>query len=237
MRILLIEDDLTIGHSLIKGFTEAGYVCDWMQDGRTGAAAAQSKRYHVIVLDQMLPHLNGIDLLLGMRRTGNMTPVVLLTAVGSPEARVIGLNSGADDYLCKPFDFFELLARMNAVIRRSTVHSSPMLMANGLALDLTSRRVSRDGEDLPVSPIEFSVLELLMRYSGQLVTRAMLCEHIWGFLWEGTTNVIEVHINRLRGKIDQPGVESIIKTVRGRGYSIPAVGVEIEGPAMERSVE
>lgn len=222
MRVLLIEDDLNIGQALVKGFSEAGFECEWVRDGEAGAASARTQQADVIVLDQMLPKLDGLDLLREMRRAGNMTPVLLLTAVGSSAARVNGLNSGADDYLPKPFDFFELMARVNAVVRRSNVRSTPQLTVSDLTLDLPTRRVVRDGKDVGVTPIEFSLLELLMRYAGQLVTRQMLCERVWGFNWDGTTNVIEVHVNRIRGKIDAGRSESLIKTVRGRGYSVAA---------------
>ncbi|WP_010584145.1 response regulator transcription factor [Schlesneria paludicola] len=225
MRVLVIEDDPAIGKALVKGFTEAGYQCDWMQDGESGAAAAQSQQADAIVLDQMLPKKSGLELLREIRNGGVMTPVVLLTAMGSVQDRVTGLNSGADDYIPKPFEFAELLARLNAVVRRTSVRPTPVLAVTDLTLDLSTRRVSRDGKDVDLTPIEFSLLELLMRFAGQVVTRKMLCEHVWGFNWDGTTNVIEVHVNRLRGKLDQGRSESIIKTIRGRGYSIAAEDV------------
>lgn len=225
MRVLVIEDDPAIGKALVKGFTEAGYQCDWMQDGESGAAAAQSQQADAIVLDQMLPKKSGLELLKEIRNGGVMTPVVLLTAMGSVQDRVTGLNSGADDYIPKPFEFAELLARLNAVVRRTSVRPTPVLAVTDLTLDLSTRRVSRDGKDVDLTPIEFSLLELLMRFAGQVVTRKMLCEHVWGFNWDGTTNVIEVHVNRLRGKLDQGRSESIIKTIRGRGYSIAAEDV------------
>ena len=222
MRVLVIEDDLAIGKALLKGFTEAGYQCDWMQDGEAGVVAARSQQADAIVLDQMLPKLSGLELLREIRATGVMTPVILLTAMGSVQDRIVGLNTGADDYIPKPFEFAELLARLNAVVRRTSVRPIPVLTVNDLTLDLTTRRVARAGGEVDLTPIEFSLLELLMRYSGQVVTRKMLCEHVWGFNWDGTTNVIEVHVNRLRGKLDQGRQDSIIKTIRGRGYSIAA---------------
>ncbi len=222
MRVLVIEDDLAIGKALLKGFTEAGYQCDWMQDGEAGVVAARSQQADAIVLDQMLPKLSGLELLREIRTAGVMTPVILLTAMGSVQDRIVGLNTGADDYIPKPFEFAELLARLNAVVRRSSVRPIPVLTVNDLTLDLTTRRVARAEGDVDLTPIEFSLLELLMRYSGQVVTRKMLCEHVWGFNWDGTTNVIEVHVNRLRGKLDQDRQDSIIKTIRGRGYSIAA---------------
>ena len=230
MRVLVIEDALAIGRALVKGFTEAGYQCDWMQDGETGAAAAKSQQADAIVLDQMLPKMSGLDLLREIRAGGVMTPVILLTAMGSVQDRITGLNTGADDYIPKPFDFAELLARLNAVVRRTSVRPTPMLTVNDLTLDLTTRRVARAGGDVDLTPIEFSLLELLMRYAGQVVTRKMLCEHVWGFNWDGTTNVIEVHVNRLRGKLDQGRPDSIIKTIRGRGYSVAAD----DGPPVDK---
>lgn len=222
MRILVIEDDPAIGKALVKGFTEAGHECIWVQDGEAGSDAAQSQQADAIVLDQMLPKMSGLDLLREIRTAGVMTPVVLLTAMGSVQDRITGLNTGADDYMPKPFDFAELLARLNAVVRRTSVRPTPMLAVNDLTLDLSTRRVARAGGDVDLTPIEFSLLELLMRFAGQVVTRKMLCEHVWGFNWDGTTNVIEVHVNRLRGKLDQGRQESIIKTIRGRGYSVAA---------------
>jgi len=222
MRILVIEDDPAIGKALVKGFTEAGHECIWVQDGEAGSAAAQSQQADAMVLDQMLPKMSGLDLLREIRAAGVMTPVVLLTAMGSVQDRITGLNTGADDYMPKPFDFAELLARLNAVVRRTSVRPTPMLAVNDLTLDLSTRRVARAGGDVDLTPIEFSLLELLMRFAGQVVTRKMLCEHVWGFNWDGTTNVIEVHVNRLRGKLDQGRSESIIKTIRGRGYSVAA---------------
>ncbi len=222
MRILVIEDDPAIGKALMKGFTEAGYQCDWIHDGESGSAAAKSQQADAIVLDQMLPKMSGLELLREIRTAGVMTPVILLTAMGSVQDRITGLNTGADDYIPKPFEFAELLARLNAVVRRTSVRPTPLLIVKDLTLDLSTRRVSREGRDVDLTPIEFSLLELLMRFAGQVVTRKMLCEHVWGFNWDGTTNVIEVHVNRLRGKLDPGRQDSIVKTVRGRGYSIAA---------------
>jgi DNA-binding response OmpR family regulator len=220
MRILVIEDDPVIGRALVKGFTEAGHACDWVQDGAAGTLAGESQQADAIILDLMLPQRSGHEVLRELRSKGVMCPIILLTALGSVDERISGLNAGADDYIVKPFDFAELLARVNAVVRRTSVRPVPVLNVGDLTLDLTTRRVSRDGRDVDLTPIEFSMLELLMRYAGQVVTRKMLCEHVWGFNWDGTTNVIEVHVNRLRGKLDAGRTESVIKTVRGRGYSI-----------------
>lgn len=222
MNVLVVEDDAAIGRALVKGFTEAGHRCEWVQDGEAGTVAALEQQSDAIILDQMLPKKSGRDVLRDIRRQGVLCPVIMLTAMGSLDDRVSGLNSGADDYLVKPFEFAELLARIHAVVRRTQTRPTPMIKVGDISLDLTTRRVTRDGNDIDLTPIEFSLLELLMRYAGQVVTRKMLCEHVWGFNWDGTTNVIEVHINRLRGKLDRGRDGSAIQTIRGRGYAIPA---------------
>ena len=222
MKILVVEDDPVIGKSLVRGFTETGHQPQWVQDGESGLQAALAQQSDVIVLDLMLPKISGQDLLGELRRKGVLCPVILVTALDSVGDRVEGLNAGADDYIVKPFDFAELLARVQAVVRRSSVRPAPVLQSGGLTLDLTTRRVSLNDSEVDLTPIEFSLLELLMRYSGQVVTRKMLCEHVWGFNWDGTTNVIEVHVNRLRGKLDKGRGESYITTVRGRGYALAA---------------
>jgi len=222
MQILVIEDDPVIGRSLVRGFSEEGHSAQWVQDGEQGLAAALGQQADVIVLDQMLPKLTGQEVLRALRERGVLCPVILLTALGSVDDRVEGLNSGADDYIVKPFEIAELLARVQAVVRRSGARPSPVLKCGELTLDLTTRRVSLSDAEIELTPIEFSLLELLMRYTGQVVTRKMLCEHVWGFNWDGTTNVIEVHVNRLRGKLDKGRSQSLITTVRGRGYALAA---------------
>ena len=222
MQILVIEDDPIIGKSLVKGFTETGHNPRWVQDGENGLEAALSQQDDAIVLDLMLPKMSGQQVLKELRSRGVLCPVILLTALGAVDERVDGLNSGADDYIVKPFDFAELLARLQAVVRRSSVRPVPLLKAGDLTLDLTTRRVSREDAEIELTPIEFSLLELLMRFAGQVVTRKMLCEHVWVFNWDGTTNVIEVHVNRLRGKLDKGRNQSYITTVRGRGYALAA---------------
>ena len=218
MKILVIEDDRTIGKSLLKGFQEAGYDCEWAINGRTGLEKAAAQQSDVIVLDLMLPELGGLEVLLQLRTNGIQTPVVVLTAKGTVQERVEGLEGGADDYLVKPFAFAELKARVEAVTRRSSHRPSASLESGDVSLDLTSHRVSVGAVEVELTPTEFSILELLLRHDGQVVTRKMLCEHVWGFEWDGPTNVIEVHITRLRRKLDRDG-SSRIATVRGRGYS------------------
>jgi two-component system OmpR family response regulator len=222
VEILVIEDDPVIGKALRQGFTESGQNCVWAKQGDKGLAQATSQRFDAIVLDLMLPEMPGLEVLRKLREQGIRTPVILLTALGSVEERVAGLNAGADDYVVKPFAFAELMARLEAVCRRSVDRPSAVLQVGDLTLDLTTRRVQRGNEEVDLTPTEFSLLELLMRHAGQVVTRKMLCEHLWDSDWEGTTNVIEVHVNRLRGKLEKKFQDSLIQTVRGRGYAIRA---------------
>lgn len=222
MNVLIIEDDPGIGKSLHRGFQEAGYDVTWVKDGRRGLEEATSFRYDAVVLDLMLPELPGLTVLRELRTAGIAVPVIALTALGSVEERVAGLNAGADDYIVKPFAFAELHARLDAIQRRTVHRPSMTLSACDLTLDLTSRRASRAGKEVTLTPTEFSILELLIRYAGQVVTRRMLCEHIWEADWEGATNVIEVHIKRLRDKVEREGHATLIQTVRGRGYAIRA---------------
>jgi two-component system OmpR family response regulator/two-component system copper resistance phosphate regulon response regulator CusR len=221
MNLLVVEDDPVMGKSLSKGLTEAGHDCVWVRDGARGLEEAATHRFDVIVLDLLLPGLAGLDVLRQMRAEGVRTPVLVLTALGAVEDRVVGLHAGADDYLVKPFAFAELEARLEALHRRALDRPAAVMTAGDLTLDLTTRRVQRGSAEIDLTPTEFSILEMLMRHAGQVVTRRMLCEHLWEADWEGTTNVIEVHINRLRKKLDvtEP---SLIQTVRGRGYALRA---------------
>lgn len=222
MHLLVIEDDPTIGKALERGLTEAGHQAQLARNGQKGLAEALSQRYDAIVLDLMLPDLPGLEVMRQLRAGGVRTPVLMLTALGSVEDRVGGLTAGADDYLVKPFAFPELLARLEAICRRAGDRPSAVLKVGPLTLDLTNRHASRDGAEISLTPTEFSLLEYLMRYAGQVVTRRMLCEHLWESDWEGVTNVVEVHINRLRGKVDRGFEEPLIHTVRGRGYLLKA---------------
>ena len=218
MKILLVEDDLAIGKTVKKAFAENLDECIWEKDGQTGFDKAKTHQFDVIILDLMLPKLSGLEVLKSLRLSGDKTPVILLTALGSVEEKVAGLKAGADDYVVKPFAFPELLARIDAVCRRAILKPSPTLEAGGLVLDLTTRRVLAGKTEIILSPTEFSILELLIRNSGQVLPKRMLCEHLWESDWEGTTNVIEVHINRLRNKLKKCSGLSPIETVRGRGY-------------------
>jgi two-component system, OmpR family, response regulator len=222
MELLVIEDDPLIGKALRKGFSEAGHSCMWAKEGQRGLELASGQQFDAIILDLMLPGRPGLDVLKELRSCGIQTPVIALTALGSVEERVSGLNAGADDYVVKPFALVELMARVEAVCRRTVTRPSAVMQAGQLTLDLATRRVTREENEIELTPTEFSLLELLMRYAGQVVTRRMLCEHLWETDWEGATNVIEVHINRLRGKLDKGFDESVIQTVRGRGYALRA---------------
>jgi two-component system OmpR family response regulator/two-component system copper resistance phosphate regulon response regulator CusR len=220
MNVLVVEDDPLVGKSLHKGFVEAGHECVLVRDGSRGLESASSQRFDAIILDLLLPGMPGLELLERLRASGLRTPVILLTALGAVEERVTGLETGADDYIVKPFAFVELLARLHAVCRRVQERPSATMAAGELALELATRRVHRAGKEIDLTPTEFSILELLMRHAGQVVTRRMLCEHLWEADWEGETNVIEVHITRLRKKLDRNGGDSTIQTVRGRGYAL-----------------
>ncbi|HEY7312828.1 MAG TPA: response regulator transcription factor [Gemmataceae bacterium] len=220
MNVLIVEDDRVIGKSLFTGLTEAGHDCVWVKDGEKGLEQSLSQRFDVIVLDLLLPGIPGMDVLRQIRAAGVRTPVLLLTGLGSVEDRVLGLKAGADDYLVKPFAFLELLARLEAVFRRSA-DRPPVVLTNGdFRLDLTTRRLQKGDTEIDLTPTEFGILELLMRHVGQVVTRKMLCEHVWDTDWDGATNIIEVQINRLRKKLDLEGASSIIQTVRGLGYAL-----------------
>ncbi|MFO0904479.1 MAG: response regulator transcription factor [Pirellulales bacterium] len=220
MNVLIVEDEMQLGKSLEQGLRESGSDCVWVRNGVEGLAQAQSRQFDVVLLDVMLPDMSGWDILAKLRSAGDRTAVILLTALGSIEDRVKGLDAGADDYLVKPFAFAELQARMSAVCRRALHKPSTETVVGPLRLDLTNRRVVREGQEIELTPTEFSLLEYLMRYAGQVVTRKMLCEHLWEADWEGVTNVIEVHINRLRSKVDRGFPEQLIQTVRGRGYAL-----------------
>jgi two-component system OmpR family response regulator/two-component system copper resistance phosphate regulon response regulator CusR len=222
MDLLLIEDDNVLGQAIHRGLCEAGHTCRWVRSGQRGLEEATSQKFDAVVLDLMLPDLSGKEVLRMVRKAGIRTPVMILTALGAVDDRVQGLNAGADDYLVKPFAFPELLARLEAICRRTQDRPGSTLSVGPLTLDLATRRVTRGTTEISLTPTEFSLLEFLMRYGGQVVTRKMLCEHLWEADWEGVTNVVEVHINRLRGKIDKGFEEPLIQTIRGRGYLLKA---------------
>ncbi len=218
MELLIVEDEALLGRAIERGLSEAGHRCTWTRSGTEGLEMTRQRPFDAIVLDLMLPDLDGLSVLDVLRTGGVHAPVLILTALGSIDDRVKGLDAGADDYLVKPFEFPELLARLHALGRR--LRPAVRLEAGPLTLDLSTRKVRRDEQDVDLSPTEFSLLELLMRFAGQVVTRKMLNEHLWGEDWGSMTNVIDVHINRLRKKIDRGHDGSLIQTVRGRGYVI-----------------
>jgi two-component system OmpR family response regulator len=220
MRLLVVEDDPVVGKALRQGFAEANLECQWVRDGERGLELARSQQFDAMVLDLLLPCRGGLEVLKEIRAAGILTPVLLLTALGTVEERVAGLAAGADDYVVKPFAFPELMARLQAVCRRSVTRPPPMLEVGDLCLNLASRRLTRGGKEINLSPTEFSLIEYLMRHAGQVVTRKMLCETLWYADWEGVTNVVEVNINRLRSKLDRGFDKSAIETIRGRGYVI-----------------
>jgi two-component system OmpR family response regulator/two-component system copper resistance phosphate regulon response regulator CusR len=228
MNVLLIEDDVALGRSLVRGLEESGVRCQWSRSGAEGLRSAQEHQSDVIVLDIMLPDIGGLEVLRSLRRSGARTPVLVLSALGTIEQRVSGLQGGADDYLVKPFAFAELLARLQALSRRAIEAPSERRDVGPLSLDLALRRVMRDGIEIDLTPTEFSMLEYLMRHAGQVVTRRMLCEHLWEAAWEGVTNVVDVHVSRLRAKIDRGFDSPMLHTIRGRGYIVRIGG----GPSL-----
>ncbi|MFM7250645.1 MAG: response regulator transcription factor [Planctomycetaceae bacterium] len=220
MQIAIVEDDPIVAKAVSTAMREAGHECTWVPDGETAIRQNTLLSSDVVVLDLMLPKIGGLDVLRAARRGGVKTPVIVLTAMGAVPQKLEGFEAGADDYLVKPFAIDELLARVEAIHRRSASRPAMEVEAGPLQLSLATKRVTIGGRSIDLTPTEFSILELLVRYNGQVVTRKMLCEHVWGFDWEGPTNVIEVHINRLRGKIDRGRGDSFIQTVRGRGYAL-----------------
>jgi two-component system OmpR family response regulator/two-component system copper resistance phosphate regulon response regulator CusR len=219
MNLLLVEDDILLGKSVQRGLAEVGHECDWVTEGEEAIRQARSESFDVIVLDLMLPDISGLETLRRLRAEGIETPVLVLTALGSVDERVSGLQAGADDYLVKPFAFAELAARLEALTRRAGKGVKTELREGPIVLDLRTRHAMRGENEIELTPTEFSLLEFLMRNANQTVTRRMLCEHLWEANWEGVTNVIEVHINRLRAKIDRSFDERLIHTVRGIGYA------------------
>ena len=223
MRILVVEDDLEAQRYLVKGLREAGHVIDEAADGETGLTLAMSRNYEVAVVDRMLPRLDGLKLVEAMREERNMTPVLFLSALSDVDDRIKGLRSGGDDYLTKPYSFAELLARLDALVRRRDPGSvKTKVLVGDLELDLLSRTAIRDGSNIDLQPREFRLLEYLMRHQGQIVTRTMLLENVWEYHFDPQTNVIDVHISRLRAKIDKGFSQPLLHTVRGAGYMIRA---------------
>ncbi len=221
-KILLVEDDAETAAFIAKGLREAGYVVDHAATGRDGLFHATDGSYDVVVLDRMLPGLDGLALLGALRGAGVATPVIVLSALGALDERIKGLSQGADDYLAKPFAFAELQARIEALRRRGTAAQAPevVLTCADLEMDLLGRRVTRAGRRVELQPREFRLLEYLLRHKGQVVTRTMLLEGVWDYHFDPGTNVIDVHVSRLRRKVDDGFGAPLIHTVRGAGYRL-----------------
>ena len=223
MRILIVEDDLQAADAMERGLTEAGNQCTRANDGEEGLKAARDAEFDVMIVDRMMPKMNGVQLVETLRREGDQTPVLFLSALGEVTDRVTGLQAGGDDYLVKPYAFAELIARVEALSRRRETGSVQTLLKVGdLEMDLIHRTVHRQGKEIDLQPREFQLLEFMMRHAGQSVTRTMLLEKVWEYHFDPQTNVIDVHISRLRSKIDKGFDRPMLQTVRGAGYRLDA---------------
>jgi two-component system, OmpR family, response regulator len=223
MRILVIEDDRDAASWLMKGLAESGHVADHAADGEEGLELARERIHDVMIVDRMLPKLDGLSIIKTIRGEGIATPVLILSALGDVDERVKGLRSGGDDYLAKPYSFAELLARVEGLGRRKAQEApQTRLKVGDLEMDLLTRTVTRAGQPIVLQPREFKLLEYLMRNAGHIVTRTMLLENVWDYHFDPQTNVIDVHVSRLRAKIDKGFDEPILQTVRGAGYMIRA---------------
>ncbi len=220
MRILIVEDEPSIANFVRQGLTEAGYAVDSVDNGRSALNYALSVDYDAYVLDILLPGMNGLDLLRELRRQGDKTPTLMLTARDTIDDRVVGLDAGADDYLVKPFAFPELLARVRALLRRPPLQAGTVLQMADLEMDTARREVRRRGRLIELSPREFAVLEYLMRHPYQVLTRTQIGEHVWNFDFFNESNVVDVYIGYLRRKIEQEGELPLIHTMRGVGYRL-----------------
>ncbi|MFH0788498.1 MAG: response regulator transcription factor [Pseudomonadota bacterium] len=219
MRILVVEDDIKIASFIVKGLKAAGYAVDQALDGETGLDMALTEPYDTAVIDIMLPKRDGLSLIERMRKAKIRTPVIILSAKGSIDDRVKGLQTGGDDYMTKPFAFSELLARVQALIRRTSGLSEPTRLTVGdLSVNLLTREVTRGGRKVDLQPIEFSLLEYLLRSAGRVVSKTMIMEHVWNYNFDPQTNVVEARICRLRDKIDRDFERKLIHTIRGVGY-------------------
>ncbi|MCF6283700.1 MAG: response regulator transcription factor [Candidatus Hydrogenedentes bacterium] len=219
MHILVVEDDKKIAAFISAGLRQEGFVVDGADNGVDGFSRAMAEFYDAAVIDIMLPRLNGLDLIQDLRREGNLTPVLILSARNSVDDRIRGLQAGGDDYLVKPFSFAELLARLQALVRRATSVAEPTtLSVADLTVDLLRRTVARGGEAIDLQPREFALLEYLVRNQGKVVSRTMIMDQVWGYDFDPSTNVVESRISRLRDKIDRGFDTSLIKTIRGAGY-------------------
>jgi heavy metal response regulator len=220
MRILVIEDEQKVANFIKRGLKEEGYSVDVAYDGEEGYLLAKDNEYDVIILDIMLPKMDGITLCKKLRAEKIFTPILMLTAKDSVKDKVVGLDSGANDYLTKPFSFEELLARIRVLLRKDQTATPTKLKVDDLVLDLLTHKVSRAGKEIPLTNKEYALLEYLMRNAGSIVTRTMISEHVWDINFDTFTNVIDVYINYLRNKIDKGYKKKLIHTIRGRGYMI-----------------
>jgi len=221
MRVLVVEDDRETAQFLQRSLRESGHTTDIAGDGESGLAMAREGGYDVLIVDRMLPRRDGLSVVQALRAEGARTPVLILSALGEVDDRVKGLRAGGDDYLTKPYAYTELLARIEALVRRPAPEEQVTRYSVGdLALDRLSHKVTRAGEPILLQPREFRLLEYLMKHAGQVVTRTMLLENVWDYHFDPQTNVIDVHISRLRGKIDKGFAKQLLHTVRGAGYMI-----------------
>ena len=223
MKLLLIEDDRSAADYVARGLRENGHSVDHAADGAEGLTLALASRYDVIIVDRMLPYLDGLAVVQVLRAQGSATPILILSALAQVDDRVRGLRAGGDDYLTKPFAFAELLARIEVLQRRTAVNEAPTRLRVGdLEMDLVSRKVTRSGQPVELTAREFLLLEYLLRHAGQVVTRTMLLENVWDLHFDPQTNVIDVHVSRLRHALDRDGASPLIHTVRGSGYVLEA---------------
>lgn len=222
MRLLVIEDDRDVAHFLERGLEESGHTVDVAVEGKNGLFLATTERYDAIIVDRMLPNVDGLTIVRTLRASDATTPVLILSALGDVDDRVGGLRAGADDYVVKPFALSEVLARLDALVRRvrGDAHDETRLEVGDLTLDLLKREARRGGTLIELLPREFRLLEYLMRHAGQVVTRTMLLENVWDYHFDPQTNVIDVHISRLRAKLDRDFEQPLIHTVRGAGYRL-----------------
>lgn len=224
MRVLVVEDDKKIASFIVNGLKQSGFAVDHCTDGDDGLVFARSTPYDVAVFDVMLPKLDGLSLIRTIRKEKIRTPVIVLSAKATVDDRVRGLQAGADDYLTKPFSFSELLARVQALIRRSTNATEPTaLSVADLSLDLLTREVTRGGQKVELQAREFALLEYLMRHAGRVVTKTMILEHVWDYSFDPQTNVVDVLVHRVRAKIDKEFPKKLIQTMRGVGYVLKPV--------------
>jgi len=223
MRLLIVEDDLEASRAMVTGLSEQAHQCVTAPDGLAGLQAARDDEFDVMIVDRMMPRMDGVTMVETLRRDGDRTPVLFLSALGEINDRVAGLNAGGDDYLVKPYALAELLARVEALARRREMGSvQTVLKVGDLEMDLIAREVRRAGVEIDLQPREFQLLEFLMRHGGQSVTRTMLLEKVWEYHFDPQTNVIDVHISRLRSKIDKGFDKAMLQTVRGAGYRLEA---------------